>query len=572
MPSKTIMGISNLDVRSHDNTACILKDGKLLAQAEEERFTRRRYAYDSLPIQSIRYCLDATGTAPADVDTIAVGWDLPHAVFDKNRTPVVTSDTRTIIGKLLGPGAEPERTDLRFVKHHHAHAEVAYHTSGFHDAAILVVDGAGESDATTLWTAGDSLRIIDAKGQYPDSLGFMYEGVSEYLGFKGNEAGKVMGLAAHCSDSVEPFDIVTFQNGYSVRFPRTIHEAVLREFVEKDNYYVMDEIAAHWIRYCETLFGPRVPYEPHLGEDHPDFRRRARVAAILQKTLEEAVLSCVKLLKRETGSDNLCMGGGVALNCSANGRVDRSGVFPHTFIYPATNDAGVALGAALHILREERADVPRVTIDHAFWGPEFSDDKIAKLLRESSISFTECREDFSDIAEMISRGAIVGWFQGRMEIGPRALGARSILADPRSIGTRDRVNILKGREHWRPLAPSILEGYEAEFFEDGAPSPFMLKAHKVRPEKRALIPAVTHVDHSSRHQSVSQRTNPRFWKLIESFRRLTGIPMLLNTSFNRKEPIVCTPQDALRTFPQCKLDHLVLGKFRIQQHPSPLAV
>ncbi|MFH0770776.1 MAG: carbamoyltransferase C-terminal domain-containing protein [Candidatus Peregrinibacteria bacterium] len=570
MERSAILGVSNLDVRSHDNAACLLLNGKLIAQAEEERFSRRKHAYDALPVSAVRYCLETARLSPRDIDTIAIGWDLPRTSFDKNATPALAHGTEEIVNRLLGEPIDGDRiAALRFVPHHHAHAAVSYYASGFRSAAILVVDGAGETEATTHWHGrGPDFSPLLSRGQDPDSLGFMYEGVSEYLGFTGSEAGKVMGLAAYHNQKVAPFDAVRLEHGYHVDFPPEIRQAALRDLEGRENFYIMDLIKQYWIRYCESLFGPHERYRSRtmrIGDEL--FREKSRIAAILQTSLEQALLSSACDLREKTGEENLCLGGGVALNCTANGALERSGIFKRTYIYPSSNDAGVALGAALHALKTD-GDAPfesEQTRNIPYWGPEYSDNEIKTILTSLGIEFFPCRDDFADIAELLSRGDIIAWFQGRMEIGPRALGARSILADPRSAAMRDRVNQIKGREPWRPLAPSVLRGYEGEYFEPSVFSPFMLRAAIVRPEKRALIPAVVHVDHSSRYQSVTREANPRYWELIESFLRTTGIPMVLNTSFNFKEPIVCSPQDALKTFSERAIDHLIIGRCRVSK-------
>src|SRR3989344_241892 len=566
MDSSIILGISNLDVRSHDNAACILVDGELRAQAEEERFTRKKHAYDALPMNAIRYCLKKTCLAAEDVMDIAIGWDLSKTSFDKKQTPALAGDNASIAQKLLGDNIGENAPSVHFIPHHLAHAALIYYASGFRSAAILVVDGAGESEATTHWHGKEaSLVKLQSKDQYPHSLGFMYEGVSEYLGFHRSEAGKVMGLAAYHPQKVEPFNVFSFANGYSVHFPQEIFESVARDFAEKENYYTMDIITECWIRYCESLFGPREQFRMHsLKKDDIHFATRSRIASILQTSLETALLSTVAFIREQTGEDSLCMSGGVALNCSANGKLDQSMLFREIYTYPASNDSGVALGAALYVQSERGAE--SLNSNHInnnpFWGPEYSDAEIQDFLLCTGLQFEKCNEDFADVAELIASGKIVAWFQGPMEIGPRALGGRSILADPRDPGMTDRVNKIKDRELWRPLAPSILRGYESKFFEPGVFSPFMLRAAIVKQHMRSLIPAVTHVDNTSRYQSVCFETNPRYWRMIDAFRKATGVPMVLNTSFNHKEPIVCSPEDALRTFSEREIDHLIIGAYK----------
>ncbi|MDD4351802.1 MAG: carbamoyltransferase C-terminal domain-containing protein [Candidatus Gracilibacteria bacterium] len=566
--SGIILGIANLDERSHDNAACLIKKGRLVAQAEEERFTREKHAYDSMPTKAISFCLDRANVKGEDLDTISVGWNLPDTLFDNVSTPIDCSRERILKALFPEDDLTNSNVDIQFIPHHLAHAASVYYSSGFKDAAILVIDGAGELDATSLWKGnGKDLQLIKTWSYDPHSLGFMFEGVSQYLGFRGSDAGKVMGLAAYHQDKVPPFPNVNFNDGYNITFTDFFKKSVLESARKKLHYWLMDIVVDYWTKYCEELFGPR---EKMLALDnnivHP---QKAQVAARLQETLERVVLSLAKYAKELTGSKNLCLTGGVALNCSANGFLEKQAMFESLYINPAAGDSGVALGSALftHYNLDNQPALSNLSelSQSPFWGPEFSDSEIKAFLESLAISFKECDDDYKNVAELIERGQIIAWFQGAMEIGPRALGARSILADPRNPNNLAKVNKIKEREPWRPLAPSILHGYEAEFFTPAICSPFMLKAATVLGNRRSRIPAVVHTDGSSRYQSVLKEFNPRYWQLIEGFRKLTGIPLVLNTSFNHHEPIVCTPKDAYRTFQNRAIDHLVMGKYIINK-------
>lgn len=563
-----ILGIANGDYRSHDNAACILKNGELLVQAEEERFTRSKHAYDSLPLNAVRFCLQEAGIQLSDIDAITVGWDIPNLSIEKKppkeRLQKASIDiTRTLFGTEI-----PDKTsmpEIHFIPHHLAHAASAFYASGFKSAAVIVIDGAGEYEATTYWhvTNNEFKKLFGLETSH--SLGFMFEGICKYLGFNADEAGKLMGLAAYDNTKTGPFAALQLTDeGYRICFPQNILEEIQKKYAQKDNYYTMDLVRDLWIRYCQELFGRENDF---LTQNDPTQDVRCKIAMAVQRTLEKALFHSASVLKSTTGENNLCLSGGVALNCSANGALEKENIFDEIYIYPAANDAGVAIGSALyyyrHVLNGTIAN-PSEIKENPFNGPAYSDEETIEAIKRYNLNYQECNEDFSDVADIIANGAIIGWFQGRMEIGPRALGGRSILADPRSTKIRDKVNEIKRRDWWRPLAPSVLEGYEADYFNPAVFSPFMLKAAIVKEDKRNVIPAVTHVDNTSRYQSVRKKFNSAYWNLIESFRRKTGIPLLLNTSFNDEmESIVCSPEDAINTFLNRPLDHVVIGRFLI---------
>lgn len=566
-----ILGLTNLDVRSHDNAACIISGRVLVAHAEEERFTRRKHAYDALATNAIQYCLEQAGLTAQQIDTVSIGWDLLNATFDKRATPALLSDRELIRRKIFPPNifGETKIREVHFVPHHLAHATAAFHASRFRRAAVMIFDGAGETEATTLWHGVDEdLVKLHSYDQLPNSLGFMFEGVSKFLGFRTSDPGKVMGLASFGDHRTSRFDIVQLSSeGYEVCFPEAVYQTVLASHQTKDNYYWSDFIRELWIEYCKSLYGTDVG--PHSDTPHLDVRKD--IAMRVQKTLEDVLIHLAQLLKRKTGEAKIVTSGGVALNCSANGKLDIADIYDESFVYPASNDAGVALGGALHTFKKIYGSLGELSNldslrDNPYWGPKYSDTTLERLLRERSVTYTELDDGFKEVAKLIAEGNIIGWFQGRMEIGPRALGARSIVADPRRAEIRDRVNQLKGRESWRPLAPSVLAGHETDFFSPSSCSPFMLKASMVLPSQREVIRGVTHVDNSARYQSVLAITNPRYHSLINSFFQLTGVPIVLNTSFNhRSEPIVCTPEDALRNFDLCALDYLVLGRCLVKR-------
>ena len=559
-------------VGSHDTAAAIVRDGVLVAAAEDERFSRRKHD-GAIPVRAIEFCLRQAGLRMADVDLVVfpgrpfrtgrnsemadVSWEflrrLRRAGALRRRAFVhkamlsaytrlpIRSPLDQTMSRAVREGFEELRAHfgelppVRFYDHHQVHAAAAFLTSGLERAAVATIDGRGGLYATVTWCAsGGSFRRLRGES-WLNSLGIFYELCSVHLGLGSFGQGKVMGLAPY-GDA----------NCAAPRMAR-----------------ILDTTAEPWYRIhhqlLELAFGfTRRTSESVLVAPYTDF------AAALQRSLESAVRRVVQSAQRETGIADVCLGGGVSLNCSSNGSLITSGVTRSLSLFPAAGDNGLPVGAALMAALEAGDYVPQ-RIDHAYFGPEFSDDECRAALARSSVdtfTFSRVADVATETAKLLAGGAVVGWFQGRMEIGPRALGNRSILADPRGIAIRDRVNRIKGRELWRPLAPSVLAERAGEFFELTGSSPFMLLAVPVRPEKRSIVPAITHVDGSARPQTVTREQNRAYYDLIAAFDRETGVPIVLNTSFNdASEPIVCTPDDAVRTFLGTDLDALVLGSF-----------
>jgi carbamoyltransferase len=443
---------------------------------------------------------------------------------------------------------------IQFVSHHQAHAASSYFFSGFSEAALMTVDGVGEWTTTSYWRAYDSQMKMFEEVQFPDSLGLLYSTITSYLGFSVNSGEyKVMGLAPY-GEPVYANQIramVETQKGGQYRLNMKYFD-----FLKKNRMY-SDEVP--------ELFGhsSRQP-ESEISAFHKN------VARSLQVVLEEILTEKVSYLHNEVPVDNLCLAGGVALNCVANGKILKNGPFKHLFVQPAANDAGGAIGAAAiaHVhLTGERPKQNK--LEHAYWGPSYSSSEIQTLLDSTPIKYENYCGNVDElnktICQRLIEGKVIGWFQGRMEFGPRSLGARSILADPRRSDMRDRINALvKKREAFRPFAPAVLEEKVHEHFDLDHPSPFMLEVCQVRSPLE--LPAITHVDGSARVQTVNSKTNPRFAALINEFDHQTGCPILLNTSFNmRDEPIVCHPVDAIRCFVRSQIDTLVLGDFIIDR-------
>ena len=516
-----------------DAAAALVVDGELVAAAEEERFNRVKHSA-GFPTQAAAWCLAEAGVSAPDV--VAVG------CLERS----LPADPR---------GEFPD-ADWRFVEHHVAHLSSSFLVSGFADAAVLSVDAFGDGVSTMLARGeGASLEVLE-RVEFPHSLGVLYTAVTQWLGFpRYGDEGKVMGLAPYGTP----------------RFTDQLHRLVrpVGDLFELDlDYFTHHEppMELAWAEGSPTvgrLFSPKL--EELLGPARePDAQLDAHhedVAASLQAVLEEHYLRLANALWRRTELPRLCLSGGVALNAVANGRILRETPFEQVFVQPAASDSGTAIGAAFSV-----AGTRDFEMEHAYWGPQYSDDDCAAALAGVEFERLDEEELCAVVAERIAAGDVVGWFQGRMEFGPRALGDRSILADPRRHEIKDVLNArVKHREHFRPFAPSVLAERAAEWFEQDHPSPFMVLVYRTRAEKRELIPGVNHVDDTGRLQTVTRTANPRYHRLIQEFERLTGVPMVLNTSFDENEPIVMTPADALETFLRTRIDLLVLGSLVVRR-------
>lgn len=547
----------------HDAACCILVDDQLVAAAEEERFTRKKHD-PSLPVNAFRYCLEEAGVTIDQIDCLAF-YENPYEKFSRQIWSNIFNGswahalaynpnriTKEIREKL---GYENE---IKIFGHHLSHAASSYYYSGFNEAAILTVDGVGEWATTTYGMAqGKSIKIFE-QVDFPDSLGLLYSTITSYLGFKVNGGEyKVMGLA--------PYGAPTYMDQLWK----------LIELKEKGQYRMnmkyFDYINGGRM-FSDELFSllghpPRIPGEP-VNTFHCD------LAKSIQEILESILLHKVNYLYGQTGTANLCLAGGVALNCVANSRILKDGPFRKMFIQPAANDAGGALGAAAlaNLALHTEYEAPVKKLEHVYLGPSFSHDEIAKVLQATGLPFINMRSDIKSLycqtASRLAEGKVVGWFQGRMEFGPRSLGNRAILANPRDPLMRDKINsLVKKREAFRPFAPVVLQEKAQHYFALDHPSPYMLETCSVISHEP--LPAVTHEDNSARVQTVSRATNERLACLLQEFERITGIPVLLNTSFNvNKEPIVCSVEDAVKCFIMARLDCLVIGDFLVDRTTS----
>jgi len=554
----------------HDAAAALLRDGELVAAAHEERFTRKRHDPD-VPVNAVKYCLQEAGISIGDVDYVAF-YDKPFVKFERILMTYLATFPRSLPSfsksmpvwlkeKLWVPRVLHEKLafegEVLFAEHHQSHAASAFLPSPFEEAAILTCDGVGEWATTTQGVGhGNQFELIK-EVRFPHSLGLLYSAFTYYLGFKVNSAEyKVMGAAPY---------------GEPKYADQILDQLVdLREdgsFKLNMKYFAYDYGLTMTNHKFDKLFGqPRRESESAMEQFHWD------MAASVQRVTEEVILRIVRDLHQKTGMKNLCMAGGVALNCVSNGRIIREGPFENLWVQPAAGDAGGALGAALFV-DNCVLDKPRKTrMEHAYWGPSFSDADIRSYLDARGAHYRTLSRD-EMIAETARRlnddQAVVGWFQGRLEWGPRSLGSRSIIADARNEDNWKRVNLkIKFRESFRPFAPAVLAEKTSEWFDIDRESPYMLLVCQVQEGKR--IPAVTHVDGSARLQTVTRDSQPEFYDLLAAFDQQTGCPVLINTSFNvRGEPIVCTPDDAYLCFMRTQMDVLVLGNQILLKEDQP---
>jgi carbamoyltransferase len=594
MPATYILGISAF---YHDSAACLLRDGAIVAAAQEERFTRKK-GDASFPQQAVRYCLETAGIGAADLAYVGF-YDKPLLKFERILETYLGVAPRGFKSfRLAGPLWVKEKLfmdrDIRrplgdydgeilYAEHHESHAASAFLPSPFAEAAILTLDGVGEWATAAMGVGrGNDFELLKEL-HWPDSLGLLYSAFTYFTGFKVNSGEyKVMGLAPYGE-------------------PKYV-DVIYRELIDlrEDGSFTLNQKCFDYLTGLTMtngafakLFGgpPRVP-ESKLTQREMD------LAQSVQVVCEEIVLRMARTLHRETGMDNLCLAGGVALNCVANGRLLREGPFRQLWIQPAAGDAGGALGVA-QLIWHRYLQHPRIVhpgqdgMQGAYLGPEYSEQEIKAFLDSVGASYR--RLEFpcliERVAQLLATEKVVGWFDGRMEFGPRALGARSILGDPRSPRMQAQMNLkIKFREGFRPFAPSVLRERVGDYFELDCESPYMLLVAPVRQERqvpmtdeqrrlwgidqlnvvRSDIPAVTHIDYSARIQTVSRDTNPHYYDLIREFERLTGCAVLVNTSFNvRGEPIVCAPADAYRCFMRTHIDHLVLGPFLLDKADQP---
>jgi carbamoyltransferase len=580
------MNILGINAYHGNASAALVCDGQLIAAVEEERFNRVKYAA-GFPAAAIRYCLKEASIALSDIDHVAVPRN-PYArlatkLFYAVRMPSFARERAKVISKFKGiPIAlasafdcDPARIKAKFhrIEHHEAHLASSYFVSPFENAALLSADGLGDF-ASTMWGVGRGNRMyVDGSIAFPHSLGLYYSAVTQYLGFlKFGDEYKVMGLGAYGQPLyMDPLrDVVRFDpNGDEFGFRLGLDYFTHHRTGPEMSWADSDKTPVLGKMFSDAL--PKKLGIPARQPDEPLEQNHRDLAASLQARLEEVYLGMLKKLAARTGAKAVCLAGGVAFNCVANGKIFGATPFEQVYVQPAAGDAGLAVGAAYHVWHQTLGKPRSFEMKHAYWGPGYNSTEIrsaisAGCVSQGGFSIEELpdAELMRRTAAIIAEAKILGWYQGRAEWGPRALGNRSIVADPRRPEMKEILNSrIKHREIFRPFAPSILAEKTGEWFEQSQPSPFMTLAYSVLRGKRDKIPAPTHVDGTGRLQTVTTAANPRYHALISEFERQTGVPVVLNTSFNDNEPIVCRPQEALDCFLRTQMDALVLGNFLI---------
>lgn len=568
-----------------DSSACLVKDGVLIAAAEEERFRRIKH-WAGFPSDSIKYCLLEAGVEISDVQHIAINQDARAnlwmkisftlskrpdlgLVLDRLKNKRKRAKVTDELARTLGPGFKGM---VHKVEHHLAHLSSAFNVSPFEEAVVVSVDGFGDF-ASTAWGIGRGRQVeVEDKVYFPHSLGIFYQALTQFLGFTNyGDEYKVMGLAPYGEPKylVEMRRILVVQEDGSFK----LNLDYFRHHKEKVDYEWDNgepKVGILFTDVLSDLLGPARQKDEDLTQKHKD------IARSVQAMYEEAFFHLLNRLHERHDTENLCLAGGCAMNSVANGKVYRNTPFKKVYVQSAAGDAGGAIGAAFAIAADLGECTSRFHMDHAYWGPHFTDADFLALLekKDAEMHRENCTVNRVDnettllnlTAEAICQGLVVGWFQGRMEWGPRALGNRSILGDPRRADMKEILNLkIKRRESFRPFAPSVLSNAVSDWFEQDDDVPFMMQVYQIREDKRPLIPAVTHVDGSGRLQTVYEHTNPRYHRLISAFRDLTGIPMVLNTSFNENEPVVCRPEEALNCFLRTRMDVLVMGNWLLRR-------
>lgn len=585
------MYILGLNAYHGDSSACLVVDGKLIAAVEEERFRRIKH-WAGFPLESIKYCLKSQNISIDQIDHVAINRNTTANLFkkalfafakrpslkhinDRLKNASRIGDIKAALCEGLGIKSEELKVQIHNVEHHIAHLGSAFYVSPFQNASVVSVDGFGDF-VGTMWGTGEANNIVvKHRTFFPHSLGLFYHAFTQYLGFPqyGDEY-KVMGMSAYGEPSYmtemnQVIKIDSNKNGslFELDLDYFIHHLEGVAMTWQNGEPKMGQVFSTKL---EKLFGSVRKPDAEIEQRHLD------IAASLQKKYEEVFFYILNHVYDQTQNPNLALAGGCAMNSLANGKIFANTPFKEVFIQPAAGDAGGAIGAAYHVYNQVLGN-PRVFVfEKSYLGPEYSDDEVNDAL---VIRSEELKQENSTIehisaietlckktAEKVAEGKVIGWFQGRMEWGARALGNRSIVCDPRRKDMKDILNLkIKRRESFRPFAPSIHLEAVGEYFEIGYPDPFMLKVYPIKLDKQSVIPAVTHVDGSGRLQTVRKEDNPRYWRLIDEFRQITGVPVVLNTSFNENEPIVCKPVEALDCFLRTKMDILVMGNWYIER-------
>jgi len=577
------MNILGLNAYHGDASASLFADGRLSCAMEEERFSRLKHQA-GFPALAVEHSLRYAGMAASDLDHIAVSRDNnahlhKKLMFALSRGPSVAMlrdrltnasklrDVKSSVAEVAGMDETALRAEVHRVEHHRAHLASAFFVSPFEQAALLSIDGFGDF-VSTMWGTGCGTKIqIERWVEFPHSMGLLYTAITQYIGFaKYGDEFKVMGLAPYGEpeylDAMRRLVRVTPKGGFELDLSYFVHHSEGVNMTWEGGSPTIGDVFSPKL---EQLFGPR--RKP--GE--PVERRHQNLAASLQALLEDIVLGLLRELARKTGLKDLCMAGGVALNCTMNGRITSETPFERVYIQPAAYDGGTSLGAALYVKHQVLGAARDFVMDHTYWGLDYAPEACRAALDAHGLTYRALEDGAlsAAAADLIADGNIVGWYQGRFEWGPRALGNRSIICDPRSDRMKDVLNSrIKHRESFRPFAPSVLEERASDWFEMGGASPFMLMTCQVRKERQAQVPAITHVDGTARQQTVSKSTNPKYWSLIHAFEKKTGVPIVVNTSFNENEPVVNTPDEAISCYLRNDMDVLVLGPYLVEKRST----
>lgn len=569
------MNILGINAFHGDSSACLIQDGQLIAAIEEKRFNRIKH-WAGFPVESIKYCLEQGGIDVTDLDHVGISSN-PKAnlgsklLFTLKERPSISSlidrfkkqskstSLKDQLADVCGVRSEDINASIHMLEHHSTHIASAFLISPFDKAAILSVDGMGDFVSThSAFGKGNKLEYF-SRVFYPHSIGYLYNAITLYLGFcRYGDEYKVMGLAPYGEpEYLDAFRKIIYPSGENF-------ELNLDYFTHHKKGIAMKwddgapTVEPFYSQELEKLLGPARDAKSEINTKHQN------IAASLQAVTEEIVFHLLNRLHDRCNTNNLCIAGGVAMNSVANGKIVEKTPFQNIFVLVGAADNGTSIGAAFYVWNQILKQPRNFVLDHAYWGSEFSDEDCLKALQNENLTaeYLDRNALNSQVVDDLCQGKVVGWFQGRMEFGARALGNRSLLADPRRVDMRDIINLkIKFREKFRPFAPSILKENVNEYFEIDTASPFMEKVLKIRTEKRAEIPAVTHVDGTGRLQTVCQKTNPRYYDLIDKFFQRTGVPMILNTSLNENEPIVRTPSEAINCFLRTQMDVLVLGSY-----------
>jgi carbamoyltransferase len=583
--------ILGLNAFHGDSSAAILKDGEIVAAVEEERFRRIKH-WAGFPTQSIKYCLEAAGVSISDVEHVAINQDssanlskkisytLGHRpdlglIMDRIRNKKKRASVPDLLREAF-PGAEVG-AEFHPVEHHLAHLSSAFHCSPFEAASVVSVDGFGDF-ASAAWGRGEGVDIeVEGRVYFPHSMGIFYQALTQFLGFPNyGDEYKVMGLASYGKptylDQMREIVLLQEDGTFKLDLGYFVHHKEKIDYSWEDGYPTVGQL---WSEQLPVLLGtPRAADTP-IEQQHMD------LAHSVQAMYEQAFFHLLNSMHGRHGHEAVAVAGGCGMNSVANGRIRANTPFKRSYIQAAAGDAGGAIGAA-NVVWHKLGNTERKPMSHALLGPQYTAQDYAETIEtihqsedQDSFQITRFEDDQAlcdSVVGCIQQGGVIGWFQGRMEWGPRALGNRSILGDPRRSDMKDILNLkIKRRESFRPFAPSVLREYVDEWFEEDDDVPFMMKVFPIREDKRAQIPAVTHVDGSGRLQTVHRETNPLYWQLIDTFRSATGVPMLLNTSFNENEPIVCSPREALDCFLRTNMDMLVLGNTVVSRETNSLS-